>query len=134
MKVARTRRRRIVKLKGDDLENCPICLYTLRTRRPVVYLPCGHSLHLRCEKKMRDSLCASCNNCPICRHIIDPSADFLNVEVHMCAVRVKMKDVVHDDHRRIKTWINRHGATECVGRFIDTIMSSFDCSHHKNTN
>jgi hypothetical protein len=81
MKVARTRKRRIVKLKGDDLENCPICQYTLCTRRPVVYLPCGHSLHLRCEKKMRESLCASCNHCPICRHIIDPSADFLNVEV-----------------------------------------------------
>ena len=72
--VARKTKRRIIEVrcKRDDRGVCSICLDPLQNRT-LVHLPCGHPMHLKCEKAMRASPeCVSHNRCPVCRQVIDP--------------------------------------------------------------
>ena len=69
--TARSLKRRVLRIRGPaDEDDCPICMRALG-RDTVVYLPCGHPLHLSCEKQLRDSRCAARNACPLCRAPID---------------------------------------------------------------
>ena len=72
--VALKTKRRIIEVrcKRDDRGECSICLEPLQNQT-LVHLPCGHPMHLKCEKAMRASpACVSHNRCPVCRHVIDP--------------------------------------------------------------
>ena len=70
--IAVQHKRRVVQVsrnRGVE-DDCPICLETL-TRNPIVFFPCGHAIHLRCERSLRASECATKYRCSMCRTIVD---------------------------------------------------------------
>ena len=56
-------------IKTDRKEDCSICLNRIG-RRSIGTLPCGHSFHWHCCKKMY--LDNNFNTCPLCRTVIMP--------------------------------------------------------------
>lgn len=80
--TARSFKRRVLRIRGPATQDdCPICMQTL-DQCTIVYLPCGHPLHLSCEKQLRSSRCAARNACPVCRAPID----------HACAANKAEED------------------------------------------
>ena len=47
-------------------EECAICWAGLKGRRTMT-LPCGHTYHVMCDRKLRSSACPSRGLCPLCR-------------------------------------------------------------------
>lgn len=81
---AERRQRIVVKVASDEDRNCPLCLEPVR-RRPVYYLPCGHSFHMGCHRRLRRSVCLTKHLCPECRHpaFEEPSCEEVDMEALM---------------------------------------------------
>jgi len=56
----------MIELRATATGVCPICQDEIGSR-PTVHLPCGHSLHLACHKKLCKSQCQTREQCPSCR-------------------------------------------------------------------
>ena len=57
------KKRRVITVRQKNEDMCPICLESLNLKR-LVWLPCGHSMHLKCERALLEK---SYLRCPLCR-------------------------------------------------------------------
>lgn len=58
--------RMMVSHRYPRTQECTICLGSMR-HRPAILYPCGHSVHLFCDKRLRASRCPTLHLCPVCR-------------------------------------------------------------------
>ena len=64
--AAKEKQRRFVSVRARINEDCPLCLESMKGK-PVCIQPCGHAMHLRCDRVLHKSRCSSRNCCPVCR-------------------------------------------------------------------
>lgn len=64
--AAQTKNRIVFWRKCSIDRDCPICLNQMKGSSATVY-PCGHFVHNRCDKALRDSNCRTRNKCSMCR-------------------------------------------------------------------
>ena len=68
-KIARDRNRILFCRRYPGAQDCPICLTQMQDK-PVTVYPCGHCIHLSCDKRLRNSRCATKDKCVICRQFL----------------------------------------------------------------
>lgn len=74
IRISKEMKRRIIQIRYRNEDECSICMRSMFDQT-VAVTACGHAFHLKCEKQLRNSVCPTRTECPMCRQKLYANED-----------------------------------------------------------